>query len=159
MNSLNQPISPTLINKCIGAALVPVAGYAVWMSAKNLVGFDFSDFMSELFFIGLPLVCMLGVAVFCVLFALKAFRSEYIKKLAIVMAFVQVACIAFLAALDAWIGKGGATGNGDADFAFAVIYLWVFFMLYLPTVVIAAVCATVGITSLLKPRKEESKNQ
>jgi hypothetical protein len=159
-NTLNHPISPTLINKCIGVALLPVAGYTIWTVATALASFDFSSLLGELVFTILPSACMLLVAVFCVQFALTAFRSEAIKKTAIVTAFFQIACILFLVALDAWWGGGSgatSTSNGDAGFAFAVIYLWVFVFFYLPAVVVATVCAMIGIKSLSRSGKKEQK--
>jgi hypothetical protein len=126
----------------------------VWTSAKILADFDISSLASELLFTLLPSVCMLLVAVFCVLFVLKAFRSEDIRKPAIVMAFVQIACVSFLAALSAWLGNG-VTVSGDAGFAFAVIYVWVFVIFYLPPFVVATVCAMIGIKSLSRSAKKE----
>jgi len=158
--TLNRPISPTLINKCIGVALLPVAGYTIWTAAKSLANFVFSVPMGEIIFTLLPSVCMLTVAVFCVQFALTAFRSETIKKTAIVTAFFQIACILFLVALDAWWGgDSGATStsNGDADFAFAIIYLWVFVFFYLPAAVVATACAMIGIKSLSWSNEKEQK--
>jgi hypothetical protein len=154
MNTLNRPISPILINKCIGVALVPVAGYAVWTSAKSLADFDAASLVSELFFTLLPSACMLIVAVFCVLFVLKAFRSEYIRKPAIVMAFLQILCISFLWVLNAWAG-GDVTVAGDAGFVYAILFLWIFVILYLPSVIVATVCATIGLNVLLRPAKKD----
>jgi len=162
-NALNRPISPTLINKCIGVALLPVAGYAAWKGVVNCVGFDLSSLGAGLLFIVLPSVCFFVVAVFCVLFLVKAFRNETIKKVAITMAFFQIACVLLLVAVSAWLGGGNTTttattATGDTDFAFAAIYVWVLIMFYLPALLLAAVCAAAGITSLLRsPKKEQSE--
>ena len=152
-NTLNRPISPTLINKCIGVALLPVAGYTGWAGLKNLFNFDASSLVNELLFTFLPSACLLTVTSFCILFVVKAFRSARISKLAITMAFLQISCVLFLLAFNAWLGDGGVTA-GDAGFAFATLFVLMFFMIYLPAVLAACVFAAVGIIALSRPAKK-----
>jgi hypothetical protein len=153
-NTLNRPISPILINKCIGVALLPVAGYTGWVGLKNLADFGTSSLVNELLFTFLPSACLLTVAGFCILFVVKAFQLAPINKLAVTMAFLQIFCVLFLLAFNAWLGDGGIT-TGDAGFAFATLSVLMFFVIYLPAVLAACLFATVGIIALSRPAKKE----
>jgi hypothetical protein len=153
MNSLNRPISPTLINKCIGVALVPVAAYMAWLGVITLSGFGTSSIENELLFTLLPAACMLAITAFCILFLAKAFQRAQLNKLALTAAFMVIIGVLFMAVLSAWFGDTG-TLAGDAAFAGAVLFGLMFLMLYLPATIITGLLAVMGIIALSRSKKE-----
>lgn len=146
MNSLNRPIDPAIISKCIAVPLLLIAGYLIWLGAVDVLNLIAVASYDILFLIAFA--CVLVVIAFCILFAAQAFRGRRINAMAMVMAILQIAGFV-LAFAFATIWFGGATNGPAILLGFAAF----FYIFLLPASITAAVLATAGIIALLKSKQ------